>query len=98
MRQSCSSYTANTDLLRTIIQGYQVDVSSPWSMNEHNTAELWLYNGMYWKSGALVIPNVHKLNVAIFKELHDDMVTLVTMLVSHQLLRRCTRPSNRDTT
>ena len=56
------------DMLSEIIQGYHTD---PWFSNEHNRADLELYNGLYYKGDALVIPDVQKLKVAILKELHD---------------------------
>ena len=55
------------DLLSVIIDGYSTD---PW-FQPSNTAELELYNNLYYKGDALVIPDIPELKRFILSELHD---------------------------
>ena len=57
------------DMLSQMVQGYDTD---PWFQQEHHLTGLELYNGLFYKGDALVIPNVPELTKSILKELHDS--------------------------
>jgi len=57
------------DMLSQIVQGYDSD---PLLQQEQHIAELELYNGLFYKGDALVIPDVPELKKSILKELHDS--------------------------
>ena len=56
------------DMLSQIVQGYESD---PWFKQESHTADLEVYNGLYYKDDALVIPAVPELKTFTLEELHD---------------------------
>ena len=57
------------DMLSQIVQGYDTD---PWFQQEHHVAGLELYNGLFYKGDALVIPDNAELKNFILRELHDS--------------------------
>ena len=66
--ENAAAAQADNDLLTQIIPGYSQD---PWFEKGSNTAWLDLYQGLYYRGDALVIPDVPKLKHAILHELHD---------------------------
>ena len=56
------------DLLCQIMQGYDSD---PWFSKQSNLVDLELYNGLYYKGNALIIPDDPDLKMFILKKLHD---------------------------
>ena len=50
------------------MQGYE---TGSWFQQQNNTADLELYNGLYYKQDALAIPDVTELKRFILRELHD---------------------------
>ena len=57
------------DMLSQIVQGYDTD---PWFQQEQHLAGLELYNGLFYKGDAPVIPDVPELKKSFLKELHDS--------------------------
>ena len=56
------------DMLSQIVQGYDTD---PWFQQEQHVAGLELYNGLFYKGDASVIPDLPELKKLILKELHE---------------------------
>ena len=55
-------------MLSQIIQGYETD---PWFTSASNTALLDIYQGLYYRGHALVVPDLPELKRTILRELHD---------------------------
>ena len=59
---------ADNEMLSQIIQGYSTD---PWFSSASNTAQLDIYQGLYYQGDALVVPDILELKRMILRELHD---------------------------
>ena len=66
--QNAAAAEADADLLTQIMQGYTQD---PWFERGSNTAWLDLYQGLYYRGDALVVPDARELKNAILWERHD---------------------------
>ena len=59
---------ADVEMLSQIYQGYETD---SWFASASHTANLDVYQGLYYKGDALVVPDVPELKRMILHELHD---------------------------
>ena len=59
---------ADAEMLSQIVRGYETD---PWFASASNTAILDIYQGLYYRGHALVVPNIPELKRTILRELHD---------------------------
>ena len=59
---------ADVEMLSQIYRGYETD---PWFASASYTANLDVYQGLYYKGDALVVPDVPELKRTILHELHD---------------------------
>ena len=59
---------ANAKMLSQIVHGHETD---PWFATARNTALLDIYQGLYYKGDALVVPDIPELKRAILRALHD---------------------------
>ena len=55
-------------MLSQIVQGYE---TNPWFASASNTALLDIYQGLYYRGHALVVPDLPELKRTILRELHD---------------------------
>lgn len=55
-------------MLSQIVHGYETD---PWFATARNTALLDIYQELYYKGDALVVPDIPQLKRTILRELHD---------------------------
>ena len=66
--ENAEATDADSEMLSQIIQGYSKD---PWFASANNTALLEIYQGLYYKGDALVVPDMPELKRTILRELHD---------------------------
>ncbi len=66
--ENAAAASADQEMLSQILQGYSQD---PWFSSVRNTAALDLYQGLYYKDDALVVPHMPDLKRTILQELHD---------------------------
>ena len=59
---------ADTEMLSQIIQG---DTTDPWFASANNTAQLDIYQGLYYKGDALAMPHIPEVKRTVMHELHD---------------------------
>ena len=82
--ENAAAATADADMLSQLIRGYSVD---SWFASVRNTATLDIYQGLYYRGDALVIPDIPELKRSIMQELHGanskqpwDHVTMYRIL------------------
>ena len=65
--ENAEAATADADMLSQLIRGYSAD---SWFASARNTATLDIYQGLYYRGDALVIPDISELRHSIMQELH----------------------------
>ena len=66
--ENAENAVADNDMLSQIIKGYETD---SWFASASNTALLDIYQGLYYRGHALVVPDLPELKRTILRELHD---------------------------
>ena len=66
--ENAEAAAVDSDMLSQIIKGYETD---PWFAISSNTAVLDIYQGLYYRNHALVVPDIPELKRTILRELHD---------------------------